>query len=134
MSQYSGEDDRIFPPPKVGGSIPMCAGMFVANHLRSAAASPGVKIADGRRFGLHSLRSSTATWMVSIYKTDVKTAPGNIRHANPEIRLSKYAQAVTAEMHDVQVRWFASCGLGAGQNLLAIKPRVCKSNSLSGFW
>ncbi len=22
-------------------------------------------------------------------------------------------------MHDVQMRWFASCGFGAGQNLLA---------------
>jgi integrase len=42
-----------------------------------------------------------ATWMVSIDKTDVKTAQSNMRHANPEIMLSKYAQAVTDEMHDV---------------------------------
>jgi integrase len=87
--------------------------------LRPAALAAGVKIADGQRFGLHSLRSSMATWMVSIDKTDVKTAQGNMRHANPEIMLSKYAQAVTDEMHHVQVRWFASCGLGVGQNLLA---------------
>jgi hypothetical protein len=33
--------------------------------------------------------------------------------------VSKYAQAVTDEMHDVQVRWFAGCGLGVGQKLLA---------------
>ena len=65
---------------------------------------------------MHSLRSSMA-WMVSIDKTDVKTAQSNMRHANAEIMLSKYAQAVTGEMHDVQVRWFASCGLGVGQNL-----------------
>ena len=42
-----------------------------------------------------------------------------MRHAGPEIMLSKYAQVVTDEMHDVQVRWFESCGLGVGQNLLA---------------
>jgi hypothetical protein len=60
-----------------------------------------------------------ATWMVSIDKTDVKTPHGNMRHANPEIMLSKYAQVVTGEMHDAQVRWFASCGLGVDNNLLA---------------
>ena len=74
---------------------------------------------EGQRFGLHSLRSSMATWMVSIDKTDVKTAQGNMRHAGPEIMLRKYAQVVTPEMQGVQVRWFESCGLGVGQNLLA---------------
>jgi hypothetical protein len=44
-----------------------------------------------------------------------------MRHAGPEIMLRKYAQVVTGEMHDVQVRWFASCGLGVGQNLLSEK-------------
>ena len=60
-----------------------------------------------------------ATWMVSIDKTDVKTAQGNMRHAGPEIMLRKYAQVVTPEMQSVQVRWFDSCGLSVGQNLLA---------------
>jgi len=36
--------------------------------------------------------------------------------------LSKYAQVVTDEMYYVQIRWFASCGLGVGQSLLAEKP------------
>jgi hypothetical protein len=55
-------------------------------------------------------------------ESDVKTAQSNMRPANPEMMLSKYAQAVTDEMHHVQVRWFASCGLGVGQNLLVEKP------------
>jgi integrase len=121
VTPYSGDDDWIFPSYKMSGSIPMCAGIFVTDHLRPAALTAGITIADGQRFGLHSLRSSMATWMVSIDKTDVKTAQGNMRHANPEIMLSKYAQVVTGEMHDVQVRWFASCGLGVGQNLLTEK-------------
>ena len=49
-------------------------------------------------------------------------------HAGPEIMLSKYAQVVTDEMHDVQVRWFESCGLGVGQNLLAENARSMQSN------
>jgi hypothetical protein len=104
---------------QVERTIPMCAGIFVTDHLRPAALAAGIKIADGQRFGVLSLRSGMATWMVSIDKTEVKTAQGNMRHANPELMLRKYAQAVTNEMHDVQVRWFASCGLGVGQNLLA---------------
>ena len=101
----------------------MCAGIFVTDHLRPAALVAGIQIAEGQRFGLHSLRSSMATWMVSIDKTDVKTAQGNMRHAGPEVMLKQYAQVVTDEMHDVQVRWFESCGLGVGQNLLAQNAR-----------
>ena len=83
VTQYSGDEDWIFPSYKMSGSIPMCAGIFVTDHLRPAALAAGIKIADGQRFGLHSLRSSMATWMVSIDKTDVKTAQGNMRHAGP---------------------------------------------------
>jgi len=116
ITQYAGDDDWTFPSYKLSGSIPMCAGIFVTDHLRPAALAAGIKIADGQRFGLHSLRSSMATWMVSIDKTDVKTAQSNMRHANPEIMLSKYALAVMDEMHDVQVRWFASFGVGWGSD------------------
>jgi integrase len=88
VTQYGGNDDWIFPSYKLSGAIPMCAGIFVTDHLRPAALSAGINITDRQRFGLHSLRSSMATWMVSIDKTDVKTAQGNMRHA--EIMLSKY--------------------------------------------
>jgi integrase len=119
ITPYAQDEDWIFPSFKMGGKIPMCAGIFVTDHLRPAALAAGIQIAEGQRFGLHSLRSSMATWMVSIDKTDVKTAQGNMRHAGPEVMLKQYAQVVTDEMHDVQVRWFESCGLGVGQNLLA---------------
>jgi hypothetical protein len=42
----------------------MCAGIFVTVHLRPAAIRAGVGIAPGQRFGLHSFRSSLATWLV----------------------------------------------------------------------
>jgi integrase len=112
MTPYAKDDDWVFPSFKMNGKIPMCAGIFVTDHLRPAASKAGIQIAQGQRFGLHSLRSSMATWMVSIDKTDVKTAQGNMRHAGPEIMLRKYAQVVTPEMQGVQVRWFESwCGV-----------------------
>ncbi len=128
MTPYAKDEDWVFPSLKMRGEIPMCAGIFVTDHLRPAALTAGIQIADGQRFGLHSLRSSMATWMVSIDKTDVKTAQGNMRHAGPEIMLRKYAQVVTDEMHDVQVRWFESCGLGVGQELLGTKLGMMQSN------
>jgi len=121
ITPYAQDEDWVFPSFKMHGKIPMCAGIFVTDHLRPAALAAGIEIGDGQRFGLHFLRSSMATWMVSIDKTDVKTAQGNMRHAGPEIMLRKYAQVVTPEMQGVQVRWFESCGLGVGQNLLTEK-------------
>ena len=94
ITPYAQDEDWVFPSFKIHGKIPMCAGIFVTDHLRPAALAAGIQIGDGQRFGLHSLRSSMATWMVSIDKTDVKTAQGNMRHAGPEIMLRKYAQVV----------------------------------------
>jgi hypothetical protein len=56
------------------GTIPMSAGIFVTDYLRPAALKAGVAIPDSQRFGLHSFRSSLATLMVSVAKTDLKTA------------------------------------------------------------
>jgi integrase len=109
----------FFPRSRCMGKSPCARESSLPINPRPAALAAGIRIGDGQRFGLHSLRSSMATWMVSIDKTDVKTAQGNMGHAGPEIMLRKYAQVVTPEMQGVQVRWFESCGLGVGQNLLA---------------
>jgi hypothetical protein len=90
ITPYAEDEDWVFPSFKMHGKIPMCAGIFVTDHLRPAALATGIEIAEGQRFGLHSLRSSMATWMVSIDKTDVKTAQGNVRHAGPEIIRSSH--------------------------------------------
>jgi integrase len=96
----------------------MSAGIFVTDHLRPAALSVGVAIPDDQRFGLHSFRSSLATWMVSVAKTDLKTAQGSLRHANPQILLDRYARSVTDEMVAVQGRFLESCGIGVERTLL----------------
>ena len=72
----------------------MSAGIFVTDYVRPAALKAGVVIADGQRFGLDSFRSSLATWMVSVAKTDLKTAPGSLRHANPASVIDAQATAV----------------------------------------
>jgi integrase len=71
----------------------MSAGIFVTDYLRPGALKVGVVIPDGQRFGLHSFRSSLATWMISIAKTEMKTAQGSLRWKNPQIMLDKYARS-----------------------------------------
>jgi integrase len=96
----------------------MSAGIFVTDHLRPAAFKAGVVITDGQRFGLHSFRSSLATWMVSVAKTDLKTAQGSLRHANPQLLLDRYARSVTNEMVAAQGRFLEEMWNGVERTIL----------------
>lgn len=122
MSPYTAKTDWVFPSIKMNGKIPLSAGIFVTDYLRPAAKKVGIAIPDGQRYGLHSFRSSLATWMVSIDKTDLKTAQGSLRWKNPQIMLDRYAKVVTDEMLAAQGRFLKSCGMAVERNLLP--PRV----------
>jgi integrase len=110
-SPYPGDQDYVFPSVKEKGRIPLSAGIFVTDHLRPAAIKSGVKIMAGQNFGLHSLRSSLATWLVSVDKSDVKTAQSILRHKNSTMTLDKYAMAVRPEMNEAQERYLLAMGL-----------------------
>jgi hypothetical protein len=56
--------------------------------------------------------------MVSIDKTDLKTAQGSLRWKNPQIMLDRYAKVVTDEMLAAQGRFLDSCGIAVERNLL----------------
>jgi integrase len=118
MSPYVSDGDWIFPSIKMHGTIPMSAGIFVTDYLRPAALKIGITIPDDQRFGLHSFRSSLATWMVSVAKTDLKTAQGSLRHANPQVLLDRYARAVTDEMVAAQGRFLEACGMAVERKIL----------------
>jgi len=118
MSPYASDSDWIFPSLKMRGTIPMSAGIFVTDYLRPAAIKAGVAIPNGQRFGLHSFRSSLATWMVSVAKTDLKTAQGSLRHANPQILLDRYARSVTDEMVAAQGRFLEEMWNGVERKIL----------------
>jgi hypothetical protein len=56
--------------------------------------------------------------MVSVAKTDLKTAQGSLRHANPQALLDRYARSVTEEMVAAQGRFLEECGMDVEQRLL----------------
>lgn len=118
ISPHASDSDWIFPSLKMRGKIPMSAGIFVTDYLRPAALKIGIAIPDDQRFGLHSFRSSLATWMVSVAKTDLKTAQGSLRHANPQVLLDRYARSVTNEMVAAQGRFLEECGMAVERKLL----------------
>jgi integrase len=124
ITPYGGDDDWVFPSFKMSGTIPMCAGIFVTDYLRAAAVAAGVEIKPEQKFGLHSFRSSLATWIVSIDKSDPKTAQGILRHENIETTLGPYAQVVQPEAIAAQGRYLEACGLGVGQRLLPDSRQV----------
>jgi len=128
ISPHASDSDWIFPSLKMHGKIPISAGIFVTDYLRPAALKAGVVIAEGQRFGLHSFRSSSATWMVSVAKTDLKTAQGSLRHANPQILLDRYARSVTDGMVAAQGRFLEECGMGVERTLL-LRPQLIESKA-----
>ena len=86
-SVYSRDEDRVFPSYKNKGRTPRSGSSLVKDYIRAAAVRAGViKPGDKRPFGLHVLRHSLATSLIS-WGTDVKTVQGMMRHANPQTTL-----------------------------------------------
>jgi integrase len=85
--------------------VPLSPGVFVADHLRSAAQGVGVHIPDGHRFGLHSLRHSLSSFLVVTAKVDPKTAQQFLRHAKVQTTLQLYTQADCNETRAAQGAW-----------------------------
>ncbi len=64
-SPYSQPGDWVFPSPRLKGKKPRCANMLVEDYLRPAAVKAGVLAkCDSRRFGIHNLRHSLASFLI----------------------------------------------------------------------
>ncbi|MBV8673241.1 MAG: tyrosine-type recombinase/integrase, partial [Acidobacteriaceae bacterium] len=104
----------VFPSLKANGKIPLCANVFVADHLRLAAKSAGVQIPDGHRFGLHNLRHSLSNWMVNKGKVEPKTVQTMLRHSRIQTTLDLYAQQDSEETRAAQGAYLRAMRMPAG--------------------
>jgi integrase len=102
---YGRDTDFVFPSLKASGKVPLSPGVFVSDHLRTAAKEVGVHVPDGHRFGLHSLRHSLSSYLVVTAKVDPKTAQEFLRHAKVQTTLQLYTQANDAETRAAQGAW-----------------------------
>lgn len=102
QSPFTKTTDFVFPSLRAEGKVPLSAGVFVADHLRPAALTAGVSIANGQRFGLHNLRHSLSNWLVNKAKVEPKTVQGILRHSKIQTTLDLYTQEDSDETRAAQ--------------------------------
>jgi integrase len=99
--------DRVFASDRLKGKQPRVANMLVADYLRPAAAKAGILSShqdehgrlvedDPRRFGLHNLRHSLASFLVRM-RSDPKTVQTPLRHCVVKPTLQFYSHAVSQD-------------------------------------
>jgi integrase len=111
QTPYAKEKDFVFPSLKAKGKLPLYASTFVGDHLRPAAISAGVQIAQGQRFGLHNLRHSLSNWLVNKAKVEPKTVQGILRHSKIQTTLDLYTQEDSEETRAAQGRFLTAVGI-----------------------
>jgi integrase len=116
-SPYTADTDFVFPSRMKNGAVPLCASVFVRNHLRKAAIAAGAKIPDGYRFGLHNLRHSLSNWLVNKGHVDPKTVQEMLRHAKVQTTLDLYTQGDNDNKISAQDKF---CGLIVDQQAGAV--------------
>ena len=89
-SAYTGEGDFVFASPKMAGKQPFSTGILFRRHVIPYLKQAGIE----QRIGWHTFRRTVAT-LLTANGEDVKTVQELLRHANPQITLQIYSQAVT---------------------------------------
>jgi len=92
-SEYSADDDFLFPSLRMNGKQPLMPDMVLKKIIRPALRRAGIV---GKVIGFHTFRHSLGTNLRSL-GVDVKVAQELLRHANSRTTLDLYTQAVTAE-------------------------------------
>jgi integrase len=111
QTAYAKDADFVFPSPKARGRVPLCASVFVADHLRPAAIRAGVSIQPGQRFGLHNLRHSLSNWLVNKAKVEPKTVQSILRHSRIQTTLDLYTQKDSDEARAAQGAFLEALGM-----------------------
>lgn len=90
QSAYPMHDDWIFASPACGGKLPYWSFSIFRVYIRPALKAAGIT----GKVGWHTFRHSFATILKS-HGEDVKTVQELLRHANSNVTMNLYAQAVT---------------------------------------
>ena len=96
-SPFTRPVDWLFASPASLGQKPYWPGMILAKHLKPAAQ----RLDLTKRIGWHTFRRTYATLLPDI-GASVTTTKELMRHANPSVTFSLYAQAVTEEKRTAQ--------------------------------
>lgn len=89
-SAYATESDFVFASPRKAGKQPYSTGILLRRHVIPYLKRAGIE----QRIGWHTFRHTVAT-LLTANGEDVKTVQELLRHANPQITMQIYSQAVT---------------------------------------
>lgn len=89
-SPYSDENDFVFASARMRGKQPLTTGILFRRHVIPYLEQAGI----GQRIGWHTFRRTVAT-LLTANGEDIKTVQELLRHANPQITMQIYSQAVT---------------------------------------
>ena len=110
QTPHTKDADFVFPSLTENGRMPLSACSFVKDRLRTAAKAAGVAIPEGKRYGLHNLRHSLSSWLVTKAKIDIGTSQAILRHSDREMTLL-YTQSDPAETCAAQGRYLDALGI-----------------------
>ena len=96
---YNQDADFIFASPKKHGKQPYWPNMALEGYIHPAAQRAGIQ----KRIGWHTLRHSFGT-LVKSQGADVATTQAMMRHANVNITMDRYVQAITEAKREAQSR------------------------------
>ncbi len=110
VTAYNAETDFLFPSVRNNGVVPVWPDTLLAKVIRPAAKRTGI---TGKVIGWHTFRHSLGTNLRSL-GVDVKVAQELLRHANAQITLNLYTQAISSQKREANAR-VAEMLLSAGE-------------------
>jgi len=117
-SLYKSEDDFIFPSIRMNGTQAISPDSILKWEIRPALKRIGVT----KQVGYHTFRHTLATLLGSL-NVNIKTTQELLRHANPNITMRIYQQAVSKEKRAAQHLAFSALfSEGVQSNPPAPKP------------
>jgi integrase len=102
---FTRPQDWVFASPHDAGRMPYGPGTVMQKVIQPAAREAGIQ----KLIGWHTFRRTNATWLLA-NGASVKTTQDLLRHANPTITLSTYAQAIDEQKREAQAQITAMLG------------------------
>src|ERR1019366_10688064 len=100
VTPYNRPGDFLFPSLRANGKFPVWPDMILQKIIRPAAKEAGI---TGKVIGWHTFRHSLGT-NLRFLGVDVKVAQELLRHANSNITLDLYTQAVSSRKREASAK------------------------------
>jgi integrase len=99
-TEFKAPADFLFPSLRNNGAVPVWPDTLLKKVIRPAAKRAGI---TGKTIGWHTFRHTLGTNLRSL-GVDIKVAQELLRHANAQITLNLYTQAISSQKREANAR------------------------------